>query len=49
MATISETFRKEFSDKLHVVKVANEKQQNAIISLKYQLSLKDMQNDIQGD
>lgn len=49
LATISENYRKQFASKLQIEKVKNEKQENQIIELRYQLSIKDMEADIMGD
>jgi chromosome segregation ATPase len=49
LATVSEHYRKHFAQSLQLSKVTNEHSDNMLIELKYQLSLKDMQADIQGD
>ena len=46
LATISEQYRKQFASKLQSEKVKNEKADNLIIELRYQLSIKNMQTDI---
>lgn len=48
-ASVSELYRQQFASKLQNEKVKNEKSENTMMELKYQLSLKDMEADIMGD
>ena len=48
-ATVSEGYRKEFASCLQNEKVKNERSLNQIIELRYQHSIKNMENDIMGD